>query len=165
MAHVSIIGTIGQADSDALVVPADGSAAPDELARTGGFADDVRPAGTISSRADVATGTPARYAKQLVAHLGRKLAFTGDAISSPATAVIGAATGAIVVGDGVLTLLAVGEDEESVAQVEQVLGGHLERFAQRDGLTARWLRARPTGDDGSAPSPTVSTATTTEESA
>jgi hypothetical protein len=120
---------------------------------------------TIGSRADVATGTPARYAKQLISHLGRRVSFTGDATSSPATAVIGAATGGIVVGDGVLTLLAVGEDEESVAQVEQVLGGHLERFAQRDGLTARWVRTHPTADATSASSLTVSTTTTPEESA
>jgi hypothetical protein len=127
-------------------------------------ADAARPARTIGSRADVATGTPARYAKQLISHLGRKVSFTGDAISSPATAVIGAATGAIVAGDGVLTLLAVGADEESVARVEQVLGGHLERFAQREGLTVRWRRAHPTAD-AAASSLTVSTVTTPEESA
>jgi uncharacterized protein len=119
----------------------------------------------IRSRADVATGTPARYAKQLISHLGRKVPFTGDATTSPATAVIGAATGGIVVGDGVLTLLAVGEDEESVARVEQVLGGHLERFAQRDELTVRWLRADPTSDAPSASSPSVSITTTAEETA
>jgi len=113
---------------------------------------------TIGSRADVATGTPARYAKQLISHLGRKLAFTGDGTTAPATAVIGGATAGIVVGDGVVTLLAVGDDEESVARAEQVLGGHLERFAQREALTVTWVRT-----DG-APSP-GSPATTIEESA
>ena len=104
----------------------------------------------IGSRADVATGAAARYAKQLISHLGRKLSFSGDATSSPATAVIGAATAGIVVGDGVLTLWAVGDDEESVARVEQVLGSHLERFAHRDELTVRWVRtgaAAPVSDD------------------
>ncbi|SDM22766.1 hypothetical protein SAMN05660642_01931 [Geodermatophilus siccatus] len=94
----------------------------------------------IGSRADVATTAPARYAKQLIAHLGRKVPFTGDAVTAPATAVIGAATAGIVVGEGVLTLEAAGDDEESVARVEQVLGSHLERFAQREGLTVRWVR-------------------------
>jgi uncharacterized protein len=94
----------------------------------------------IGSRADVATGAPARYAKQLISHLGRKLSFTGDAISSPATAVIGAATAGIVVGDGVLTLLIAGDDEDSVARAEQVLGSHLERFAHRESLTVTWVR-------------------------
>ncbi len=46
---------------------------------------------TIGSRADVATGAPVRYAKQLISHLGRKVPFTGDATTSPATAVIGEA--------------------------------------------------------------------------
>ena len=112
----------------------------------------------IGSRADVATDAPARYAKQLVSHLGRKLVFTGDAVIAPATAVIGAATAGIVVGEGVLTLEAAGDDEESVARVEHVLGSHLERFGQRDALTVRWVR------DARGPLPTTP-APTTEESA
>ncbi len=99
---------------------------------------------TIAYRADVPTGAPARYAKQLISHLGRKVPFTGDPATGPATAVIGAATAGIVVGEGVLTLLAGGDDEESVARVQQVLGGHLERFAQREALSVRWLRTHPT---------------------
>ena len=110
----------------------------------------------IGSRADVATGAPARYAKQLVAHLGRKLVFTGDAVTTPATAVIGAATAGIVVGEGVLTLEAAGDDEESVARAEHVLGSNLERFAQREALTVRWVR--------DAGAPTLTT-TPPEESA
>ena len=97
-------------------------------------------------------------ARRTLAELG---AFTGDAITAPATAVIGAATAGIVVGEGVLTLWAAGDDEESVARVEQVLGSHLERFAQREALTVQWVR------DGGAPIPpvTATTTTTTEESA
>ena len=108
-------------------------------------ADASRPDRAIGSRADVATGAPARYAKQLISHLGRKVPFTGDATA--ATAEIGAATAGIVVGDGVLSLWAVGDDEESVARVEQVLGSHLERFAQREALTVQWVRT------GGAPIP------------
>ena len=103
---------------------------------------------TIGSRADVVTDAPARYAKQLISHLGRKLAFTGDGVTAPATAVIGTATAGIVVGEGVLTLQAAGDDEESVARVEHVLGSHLERFAQREALTVQWVR------DAGAPTPT-----------
>lgn len=119
---------------------------------------------TIGSRADVATGAPARYAKQLLSHLGRKVPFTGDAITAPATAVIGGATAGIVVGDGVLTLEAAGHDEESVARVEHVLGSHLERFAQREALTVQWVRTDSAPIPTSGASPT-SPATTTEESA
>lgn len=103
---------------------------------------------TIGSRADVVTDAPARYAKQLLSHLGRTLTLTGDAVSAPATAVIGAATAGIVVGEGVLTLAAAGDDEESVARVEHVLGSHLERFAHREALTVQWVR------DAGAPTPT-----------
>jgi hypothetical protein len=93
---------------------------------------------TISSRADVVTATPARYAKQLVSHLGRRLEWVTDGATS--TAAVGTATGQIVVGDGVLTLLASGPDEEGVARAEDVLGRHLVRFGQRNELTVTWIR-------------------------
>jgi hypothetical protein len=92
----------------------------------------------ISSRADVPTGSPGRYAGQLVAHLGRRLAFVED--GDTATATIGTATAGIVVGDGVLTLTADGDDEDGVGRVEQVLGSHLERFGRRNELTVHWTR-------------------------
>ena len=144
-------------------MPGFASASP--LARHGGapVAGTARQDGTIRSRADVTTGAPARYAKQLTSHLGRKVPFTGDATA--ATAAIGGASAGVVVGEGVLTLLAAGDDEESVARVEWVLGSHLERFAQREGLTVRWLRTHPTPNATSASSPARVAATTTEESA
>jgi uncharacterized protein len=92
----------------------------------------------LRSRADVATDAPARYAKQLVAHLGRKVDFRVDGNTS--TAEIAGATAQVVVGDGVLTLLAAGAEQEAVARVEHVLGSHLERFAQRAELTVSWTR-------------------------
>ena len=98
----------------------------------------------IIGRADVTTSTPARYAKQLVAHLGRKLEFTTDGAIS--TAAIGAATAQIVVGTGVLTLIATGTDEEAVARAEHVLGSHLERFGQRNELTVTWARSKGTAE-------------------
>jgi hypothetical protein len=67
----------------------------------------------ITSRADVTTDTPARYAKQLIAHLGRKFDFTTDGAISTAT--IGYAIGHIIIGDGLLTLLATGDDDSSVS--------------------------------------------------
>jgi hypothetical protein len=99
--------------------------------------EDVRM--TITSRADVVTEAPARYAKQLVSHLGRKIEFTTEGVTS--TAQFGATTGRIVVGDGVLTLIASGMDEDGVARVEQVLGSHLERFGQRNELSVAWVRS------------------------
>jgi hypothetical protein len=92
----------------------------------------------ITSRADVATDAPARYAKQLVSHLGRKVDFAVDGDTS--TAAIGGATAQVVVGDGVITLLAAGPHEEDVARVEHVLGSHLERFGARNELAVVWVR-------------------------
>ena len=98
----------------------------------------------LTSRADVSTDAPDRYAKQLVAHLGRKIAFTTEGATSTAT--FGDATGQVVVGDGVLTLLAAGPDAEGVARVEHVLGSHLERFGQRAGLSVEWTRGTAARD-------------------
>ena len=90
----------------------------------------------LTARADVLTEAPARYAKQLVSHLGQRVEFTTEGGTS--TASIGEATGSIVVGDGVLTLLAEAPDAESLARVQHVLGSHLERFGQRNELTVTW---------------------------
>lgn len=93
----------------------------------------------IASRADVTTDAAARYAMQLVAHLGRKLEFTTNGDTS--TASVGDATAQVIVGDGVLSLLVAGDDEEAVSRVQHVLGSHLERFGQRTQLTVAWTRA------------------------
>ena len=44
----------------------------------------------------------------------------------------------MVVGEGVLTLLAQAPDQESLERVQHVLGSHLERFGQRTELTVAW---------------------------
>jgi uncharacterized protein len=90
----------------------------------------------LTARADVLTEAPARYAKQLVSHLGRRVEFTTEGGTS--TAQIGEATAVVLVGDGVLTLQAQAPDEESLERVKHVLGSHLERFGQRNELTVTW---------------------------
>jgi uncharacterized protein len=91
---------------------------------------------TLTSRADVVTDTPGRYAKQLVSHLGHKAPFATDGPAS--TAKFGEGTGTVLVGDGALTLLAEAPDAESLARVQRVLGSHLERFGQRNELVVTW---------------------------
>jgi hypothetical protein len=98
---------------------------------------------TLTARADVPTESPQRYAKQLVSHLGRKVEFTIDGATSTAT--IGGGTGVIVVGDGVITLLAEAADGETLDRVQDVLGRHLERFGQRNELTVVWTADQPAG--------------------
>jgi hypothetical protein len=95
---------------------------------------------TLSYRADVVTDAPERYAKQLVAHLGRKVAFVdAETPAGPGSTVeIGSATGSVVPGDGVLVLLASGNDADDVARAQHVLGSHLERFGQRAELLVTW---------------------------
>lgn len=94
---------------------------------------------SLRSRADVITGNPERYAKQLVSHLGRKDPFTTDGATS--TVQWDTATASVVVGDGVLTLLAEAPDEAGVGFVERVLGDHLVRFATREELNVTWQRS------------------------
>ena len=91
---------------------------------------------TMTARAHVATDSPDRYAKQLVAHLGRKVEFAVNGRTS--TASIGGGTGTVVVGDGILTLVAEGPNEAAVALIEHVLGSHLERFGARNELVVDW---------------------------
>jgi hypothetical protein len=90
----------------------------------------------LTARADVATDAPARYAKQLISHLGRRVEFATEGATS--TAEIAGGTGRVVVGDGVLTLLAEAPDAEALARVQHVLGSHLERFGQRNELAVTW---------------------------
>src|SRR4051812_45013636 len=93
----------------------------------------------IIAVASVATDKPGRYAKQLVAHLGRKLTFTwSDGIAS---APIAEGTGSLTAGGGVLTLGAPARDPGAPTVLPDVLGRHLERFGQRDGLVVTWNEA------------------------
>jgi len=96
--------------------------------------------GTTSSAA-IVTPKAERHAKQLVSHLGHKLEFRTDRTTSTAT--IGAGAGQVVIADdgSALTLVALGDDTETLATVEHVLGSHLERFAQRDALTVASTRS------------------------
>ncbi len=104
----------------------------------------------LTARADVPTEAPDRYAKQLLSHLGHRTAWTTDGATS--TAPIAGGTGTVVVGDGVLTLIAEAPDAETLARVQHVLGDHLERFAHRAELRVAW-----TSDINGAIGPTPST--------
>jgi uncharacterized protein len=90
----------------------------------------------LAARADVPTDAPARYAKQLVSHLGRRVEWTTEGLLS--TAPIAGGTGSVEVGDGVLVLRAQAPDAEALERVKDVLGRHLERFGQRNELVVTW---------------------------
>ena len=94
---------------------------------------------TLTSHADVPTDAPARYAKQLVSHLGRKAPFTEDPAGTW-TITVGDARGRIAVGVDVLSLHVEASDAETLDRLEHALGSHLERFGARAGLTVTWRR-------------------------
>ena len=102
----------------------------------------------FSARADVPTPNPDRYAKQLLSHLGQRTAWTTEGTTS--TADIAGGTGRVLVGDGVLTLIAEAPDAAALTRVQHVLGSHLERFGQRNELAVTW---RTTTDPGGGPTP------------
>jgi uncharacterized protein len=95
----------------------------------------------MRSIALVATDAPERYAKQLLAHLGRK-----DTVETVAgerqggRLVFPYGTGTVRPEDNRLVLEAAAEDLESLAHVEDVLGRHLERFGAKRELVVTWQR-------------------------
>ncbi|WP_369333692.1 DUF2218 domain-containing protein [Modestobacter altitudinis] len=101
------------------------------------------------ARAAVPTPDPDRYAEQLLSHLRQRTAWTTDGDISTA---IAGGTGRVVVGDGMLTLIAEAPDAEALAQVQHVLGSHLERCGQRSELAVIW---RSDAGGGAVPTPSA----------
>lgn len=95
----------------------------------------------LTSVAVVTTDAAARYAKQLLSHVGRKATVEyDDETTGGGRLVFSYGIGTLRPQDGRLVLEAVAADLESLAHVEDVLGRHLERFGARQGLTVTWRR-------------------------
>ena len=93
----------------------------------------------MRSEAHVATATPRRYVSQLCKHFGHKVPATFDERQGRIEFPFG--LGEIeTMGEDALILRVSAEDEERLTRAEQVLGGHLERFAFREALQLRWTR-------------------------
>ena len=90
----------------------------------------------IRRTASVPTDRPGRWAKQLLSHFSAKVdvVLEGDG----GTITFGAGTGIVRVEPNLLVFEAQGETEDDVQQVQNVLGGHFERFAAKEGLKAIW---------------------------
>jgi uncharacterized protein len=103
----------------------------------------------MRSIAIVATDAPERYAKQLLAHLGRK-----DTVERVAgerqggRLVFDYGTATVRPEDNRLVLEAAADDVESLAHVEDVLGRHLERFGAKRELVVTWRRDNADSVDG-----------------
>ena len=97
---------------------------------------------TIVSRANVATERGARYGKQLVSHLGRKSVGVWDEASGSGTLDMGDSAAHVTLTSTtdalVITIEAADTD---MAAYQDVVGRHLERFGERDGLRVQWVRS------------------------
>ena len=103
----------------------------------------------LTSTAVVATDAPERYAKQLLAHLGRKN--TVETIGGErhgGRLVFACGTATVRPEDHQLVLEAAAEHAESLAHIEDVLGRHLERFGAKRELVVTWQRVGPDGVGG-----------------
>lgn len=99
----------------------------------------------FSSTASVPTDRPARYAKQLASHLGRKVTSEWDDEAEQGWIDFGTGRATLAAGDGVLLLGLVADDAEARDRLEGVVGRHLVRFGAKDELECAWART-----DGSA---------------
>ena len=94
------------------------------------------------SEARVVTDRPHRYAKQLAAHLGRKVQSSWDEEAGLGALTFDRGSATLTAGPGLL-LLAVEGEADSLDRLEDVVGRHLVRFGVKDELVAEWHR-----DDG-----------------
>ncbi|MFD9270584.1 DUF2218 domain-containing protein [Streptomyces goshikiensis] len=94
---------------------------------------------TSRSRARVATDRPQRYAKQLAAHLGRRIETTWDEETGHGRLIFPDGIGTMTAQPGAL-LLTVEGDAQHLAALEDGVARHLVRFGAKDELTVHWQR-------------------------
>ena len=95
----------------------------------------------LTSTAAVPTDAAARYAKQLLAHVGRKNTIEPiEGEPDGGLLIFPYGRGAVRPAADHLLLTASAADVESLARVEDVLGRHLERFGTRRELVVTWSR-------------------------
>ncbi|MFD8754989.1 DUF2218 domain-containing protein [Kitasatospora sp. NPDC059577] len=91
------------------------------------------------STARVTTDRPGRYAKQLAAHMGRKIETSYSEETGRGTLVFGAGTATLEAQPDALLLTVEGE-RDKLPGLEDVVGRHLVRFGSRDELVVEWHR-------------------------
>jgi len=96
-------------------------------------------ASAAGSYADVATDRPERYGKQLVSHLGRRNGGEWSAEDRSGWIDLGDGRATVTATDAGLRLELVAAPDQ-LPRLEEVVGSHLARFGERDGLTIRWTR-------------------------
>lgn len=99
---------------------------------------------TPATTASVPTDRPARYGKQLTAHLGRRHGGEWDAEAGTGWVQLADARLELTAADTALDLRVLtpdGATGEDLARLEDVVGRHLVRFATHDSLEVAWRRA------------------------
>ncbi len=92
---------------------------------------------SVTSTARVVTDRGERYRKQLASHFGNRVEVT----ESPGGTVLRwgfGGTTTLTVAPGALVMVAVADDPQTLDQVKDVTGRHLERFGEKDGLVVTW---------------------------
>ncbi|HTJ70847.1 MAG TPA: DUF2218 domain-containing protein [Actinospica sp.] len=102
----------------------------------------------------VAIDRPARYAKQLVSHLGHR-GDTTQTADGRATITFSMGTCVLAPGGRHLELIASSQDAEGLAAVQDVVARHLERFAGADSAVRVTWSPATTGDDVEPVNPAV----------
>jgi uncharacterized protein len=91
-----------------------------------------------ASTARVVTDRGERYRKQLASHFGNRIEIT----ESPAGTVLTWGSGGttrLTVEPDALVMIAAANDAQTLDQVKDLTGRHLERFGEKDGLVVTWL--------------------------
>jgi hypothetical protein len=94
----------------------------------------------LVSVAMVSTDASARYAKQLLSHLGRKVTVESlaDEPEPAGRLVFAYGVGTVRPTAAALELRATAADAEALARLQDVLARHLERFGARRELVVTW---------------------------
>jgi uncharacterized protein len=92
-----------------------------------------------SATAAVATSAPARYAKQLASHFGRRCEVREEA--DGIRIVFGDGSCLVQPREDTLDLRVSAPSQPEVERLTQVVGSHLERFGQRNELQVSWQQA------------------------
>ncbi|MET9182850.1 DUF2218 domain-containing protein [Kitasatospora aureofaciens] len=91
------------------------------------------------STARVATDRAARYAKQLAAHMSRRIETSFSPETGHGTLAFRAGTATLEAQSDALLLTVEGE-RDKLPELEDVVGRHLVRFGARDELVVEWHR-------------------------
>jgi hypothetical protein len=92
---------------------------------------------SVTSTARVVTDRGERYRKQLASHFGNRV----EVAESPAGTVLTwgfGGTTTLRAEPDALVMEAEANDQQTLDQVKDVTGRHLERFGEKDGLVVTW---------------------------